>query len=203
MHWDQNGYGLVMDRCPQCGIANPRLTRSWDRESENGTFWLVFVCASCEKPVMIELDIASTPAGILTCFPEPQSLSNDIPDRAREYLRQATESFSAPAGAIMLAASAVDAMLKAKGKISGALNTRINEAAAEHMITPEMAEWGHEVRLDANDQRHADEDAPLPTTDDAKRTIEFAKALAHFLFVLPARVKRGRVSGGGDASPDA
>jgi hypothetical protein len=54
-----------------------------------------------------------------------------------------------------------------------------------------MAQWAHDIRLDANDQRHADENALLPTIDDAKRVIEFAIALAQFIFVLPARVQRG------------
>jgi hypothetical protein len=49
-----------------------------------------------------------------------------IPDRAREYLEQAISSISAPAGAIMLAASSVDAMLKEKGLNSGKLYSRIN-----------------------------------------------------------------------------
>jgi hypothetical protein len=92
----------------------------------------------------------------------------------------------------MLAASAVDAMLKEKGLKDGSLYNRIEQAAANHLITPGMAEWAHEVRLDANDQRHADENAPLPTSDDAQRIVEFASALAEFLFVLPARVQRGR-----------
>ncbi|MNW06866.1 hypothetical protein D3C71_2033470 [compost metagenome] len=55
-----------------------------------------------------------------------------------------------------------------------------------------MAAWAHEVRLDANDQRHDDEDGALPDEADARKSIEFATALAQFLFVLPARVARGR-----------
>jgi hypothetical protein len=57
-----------------------------------------------------------------------------------------------------------------------------------------MKLWAHEVRLDANDQRHADESAPLPSEADAKKAIEFAQALAQFLFVLPALVTRGRAT---------
>jgi hypothetical protein len=79
-----------------------------------------------------------------------------------------------------------------KGHKDPKLFTRIKAAEADYLITPEMAEWAHEVRLDANDQRHADEAAPLPTKDEAEKTIEFAKALAEFLFVLPAMVSRGR-----------
>jgi hypothetical protein len=92
----------------------------------------------------------------------------------------------------MLAASSVDAMLKAKGYKEGKLYTRIEKALEDHLITPEMSDWAHEVRLDANDQRHDDEEAPLPEQSDAEKVIEFASALAQFLFVLPARIQRGR-----------
>lgn len=84
-------------------------------------------------------------------------------------------------------------MLKAKGYKEGSLYARIDKAAEEHVITADMARWAHEVRLDANDQRHADEGADLPTTDDAKRSIQFATALGTFLFTLPAQVTRGLI----------
>jgi hypothetical protein len=92
----------------------------------------------------------------------------------------------------MLTASSVDAMLKEKGLKEGNLYKRIDAAAQQHLITAEMALWAHEVRLDANDQRHADEDAVMPNEADASKSIEFATALAQFLFVLPARVAQGR-----------
>jgi len=92
----------------------------------------------------------------------------------------------------MLTASAIDSMLKDKGYKVGNLNSRIDSAAADHLITDEMARWAHEIRLDANDQRHADETAPLPTSVEADKTFEFANALAQFLYVLPALVSRGR-----------
>lgn len=91
----------------------------------------------------------------------------------------------------MLAASSVDSMLKAKGFTSGSLYSQIDEAVKQHLITVEMAKWAHDVRLDANDQRHADDEAPLPDSEQANKCVEFATALAQFLFVLPARVERG------------
>ena len=83
-------------------------------------------------------------------------------------------------------------MLKEKGLKEGSLNTRINAAAKSHLITEDMAAWAHEIRLDANDQRHADEEAVLPNEALAAKSIEFATALAQLLFVLPSRVARGR-----------
>jgi Domain of unknown function (DUF4145) len=90
-----------------------------------------------------------------------------------------------------MSASAIDSMLKVKGYKGGTLHERIDKAAADHIITSDMATWAHQVRLDANDQRHADDDAPLPTQPDAERCAEFALALAEVMFVLPSRVIRG------------
>lgn len=124
-------------------------------------------------------------------FPSTPAVDQDLPARAKAYLEQAFMSLSAPAGAVMLAASAVDAMLKEKQYKEGSLYTRIDKAATDHVITADMAEWAHQVRLDANDQRHADGTSMLPKQVDAQRAIEFAAALGTFLFVLPARVRRG------------
>jgi hypothetical protein len=47
-------------------------------------------------------------------YPSRWSLDPTIPERARVFLHEATESLHAPSGCIMLVASAVDAMLKNK-----------------------------------------------------------------------------------------
>jgi hypothetical protein len=60
------------------------------------------------------------------------------------------------------------------------------------LLTKDMAEWAHEIRLDANDERHADVASIGATADDAARCLEFTDALADLLFVLPPRVRRGR-----------
>lgn len=124
-------------------------------------------------------------------YPTPQTVNEDLPFKVKEYLQQAIDSVFAPAGSVMLCANAVDAMLKEKGYIEGSLYTRINLASEDGLITKEMAAWAHQVRLDANDQRHSDVNASLPTVDDAKQSIEFTQTLAEFLFVLPSKITRG------------
>ena len=54
-----------------------------------------------------------------------------------------------------------------------------------------MGQWAHRVRLDANGQRHSDMEDEMPTIEDAQQGIEFTKALAELLFVLPAKVSKG------------
>lgn len=46
------------------------------------------------------------------------------------------------------------------------------------------------VRLGANDERHADEEAELTTNEGAQRCLEFSEAIAEMIFVLPTRVKQ-------------
>jgi hypothetical protein len=196
---------LKLDRCPRCSIAKPLLPAVWetettDSEGQSKRTWRVYKCATCGVLVT-----ASSIGGVGNCiddlYPAIPSLDPTIPERARAYLHQATESLHAPSGCIMLTAAAVDAMLKNKGYTKGDLKPRIDQAATNHLITQEMAAWAHDIRLDANDERHADEAAPLPDQADADKCLEFASTLAQFLFVLPARVERGRKNA--DPTPPA
>jgi hypothetical protein len=124
-------------------------------------------------------------------YPETSGVDDSVPVKAKEYLVQALNSLHAPSGAVMLAASSVDAMLKAKGYTEGSLYQRIDEAVKKGLLTPDMAKWAHQVRLDANSERHADEQDSLPDGKDASKTINFASALAEFLFVLPSKITQG------------
>lgn len=199
---------IEMSSCPHCGKTNPSL--QWPRKSldkdcfptsshdnDNQRWWGVYICRSCGGVV-----IASAPANpgnesnphacaINEIYPSTPTIHDSIPKKALEYLRQAQESLHAPAGAIMLSASAIDAMLKEKAYKDDSLYERIDKAAKDHLITDTMAEWAHQIRLDANEQRHADKNVGLPTQADAKQTFDFAMAFAEYLFVLPSRVTRG------------
>jgi hypothetical protein len=195
---------LDLERCPHCGVDRPNLQYRTQLAETNfqgqGKYWRVYQCTRCAG--VLSARASNWDQEVLELYPSKNvDVSGDIPERARSFLQQAIESIRSPSGAVMLAASAVDATLKAKDLKNRTLFERINLAAQQHLITAEMAEWAHDVRLDANDQRHADDSASLPTTDDAKRVVEFALALAQFMFVLPARVQRGRQNASQHTTP--
>ncbi len=186
---------LELRRCPHCSVDNPTLNRhgnsfdTSDYKGGNKRKWASYTCSRCGGVV-----IASAPNNgrpVQEMYPEATDVDKSIPSPAGDYLIQAIESRHAPAGAVMLTASSVDAMLKEKGYTKGSLYDRIDKAAEDHLITKEMAKWAHEVRLDANKPRHADKSEPLPREADAERSIAFAEALGEFLFVLPSRVAQG------------
>jgi hypothetical protein len=185
---------LEIDQCPHCGVNSPNLNTAQTLETDSRVtgakrYWHIFVCQRCGGVVTATADAVN--GEITEIHPTISEIDESIPHPAKDYLSQASGSIHAPAGAIMLAASAVDAMLKKKGYKEGSLYTRIDQAVQENLITEDMAKWAHDIRLDANDQRHADEGAALPTEPDARKCVDFALAFAQFLFVLPARVQRG------------
>lgn len=189
-------HGLFsLERCPHCSINKPYMPLlanaidTTDHANGNKRTWCFYKCSNCGGVVTAAAQQKGYEATEI--YPTPRSVDDAIPDRAKEYLKQAIDSIHAPSGAVMLAASSVDAMLKEKTYKSGSLYQRIEKAVEDNLITSEMAKWAHEVRLDANDQRHADNNVSLPTEADAKRVIDFVTALAQFLFVLPQMVKRG------------
>lgn len=188
------GAHLLLPRCPHCGLARPTLT---NREvfttvgpTDGERSWYFYICSHCGGVVMA-LSRGKT-REVAQIWPTLGRSAETLPARAKEYLDQARETLAQSSASIVMSAAAIDSMLKSRGLRDGSLYERIDQAAANHLITSDMAQWAHQVRLDANDQRHADESMPLPRTEDARRCLDFAEALGDVLFVLPARVTRGR-----------
>ncbi|MAI31666.1 MAG: hypothetical protein CMM07_08350 [Rhodopirellula sp.] len=187
-------FTLKLPRCPFCNVDRPNLMSEFDltpKDSEGNSrgTWRFYRCNRCGSIVTAW---AHEHLGrVLGVIPEARRLSDDIPPRPKAYLQQALESRHVPSGAVMLAASAIDSMLKDRGYIEGNLYPRIKQAASDNVITDGMAEWAHRVRLGANAERHADECHDLPSTEDAQRAIKLAEAFAEFLYVLPAMVNQG------------
>jgi len=185
---------LLLKRCPHCRVDNPNITdvkrfitNSFD--NSNQRHWAIYVCNRCGGVITAS---SGDPNGVVDeLYPRGISVSDYIPERARVFLDQAIDSLGAPSGSIMLAASSIDSMLKNKGYKERSLYSRIKKATDDHLITEGMSKWAHSVRIEANSERHADEISDLPDHQDAKKTVEFALALAEFLFVLPSRVEKG------------
>ncbi|MDZ4307249.1 DUF4145 domain-containing protein [Allopontixanthobacter sp.] len=196
-------YGV--DRCPQCGVATPLLEKVdkchlhyVDSYTYGNEYWYFTAsCSRCKNHVLFygakERDSGREEPkelSIIRSFPNLEKAAEELPQKAAKFLQQALESKHAPDGALMLAASAIDAMLKDKGFKAGTLYQRIQKAHKDGLLTMDMEAWAHEMRLSANEPRHADDEFDGATTEDAEQILAFAKALGQYLYVLPAQVKR-------------
>jgi len=190
---------IGVKRCPQCGVASPEMQLLFmsdcivpTNETSYGYNWGMYKCNTCKLVVLAQSELGNQQSKTLkSLYPEPVNLSSELPDRVRNYLAQAEESIHSPDGAAMLAGAAVDAMLKEKDLKTGSVYNRIDDAVENNILTAEMGEWAHQVRLGSNRPRHADDGSPHVTDDEAKQSVEFARMLGHILFVLPKRVNKG------------
>lgn len=189
-----------LKRCPHCGVARPTIVKLYktdnvvkSQQTGIAAHWGLYYCTTCGGGIAAKgdpTDRTSNPK-VIAIYPSPKVADQAIPDLARSYLQQAYETLHAPDAAVMLAASCVDALLKERGYVDGNLFPRINKAVEDHILTADMGEWAHEVRLGSNRPRHADQNRPNATHAEAQQSVEFAEALAHFLFVIPARTQKG------------
>jgi hypothetical protein len=187
---------LLLDQCPHCKVNSPNLVRVQQFSTNNfqGSRLRALANYACQRCGGVVTASGNGNLGnpeIEEMFPSSLVLDNTIPEKAKLYLSQAIDSLHSPSGSIMLSASAIDSMLKSKGYKDGKLYSRINKAAEDNIITESMSKWAHQVRLDANDERHADDESTMPNELDAKKSIDFALALAQFLFILPSLVEKG------------
>ncbi|MBT1156313.1 DUF4145 domain-containing protein [Aminobacter anthyllidis] len=194
------GQSLInVRRCPHCSIADPLLSLVWHSDEnglqrtdgQNRKGWSVFACRTCGSLVTAQSYGQDWKGAAYEIFPDEKHAHEDIPPIARRFLQQAYETLHAPDAAAVMAGSAVDSMLKAKGYSDGSLYQRIDKALADNILTKGMADWAHSVRLGSNRPRHADENKPHTSWEEAQQAVDFAEGLGTFLFVLTARIERG------------
>ena len=182
---------LDLDRCPQCKTANPTLEHRWEAMNAHGLLTGIFQCSKCSNYIFIQYWGFGESSSVKIYPNMTIHIDGNIPQSAARFLKQAIETPGSPDASIMTSASALDMMLQEHDLKAGTLHVRIDQAAEQHLITEDMANWGHHVRLEANDSRHPETEKTAPTQEDAEQNLEFVLALAEILFVLPARVTRG------------
>jgi Domain of unknown function (DUF4145) len=191
-----NGQLEGLERCPQCGISAPRISALSTVYSQSRS-WSIYVCATCFGGIMAESlpHVRNEPPDwVEQLYPQGQYVPDELPAVAKRYLTQAISSIHAPDGAVMLLGSTVDAILKDKGYSKGSVYSRIDEAKAAHLLTEDMAEWAHSVRLGSNRPRHSDADDAHVTNEEAAQALEYVQTLSQLLYVLPKRIEMGKAA---------
>ena len=155
------------------------------------------MCSNCKGIVVAKSHMATGESGpfyrVLETFPSAPAVEEEVPEPARNYLEQAHRTLGdAPDAAAMVASSSVDAMLKNKGfdNSKKSLHDRIDQAVESRLLTEDMGKWAHHVRFVSNNPRHADDQDPHVSPEQARIVVDFADALGEFLFVLPSRAEK-------------
>jgi hypothetical protein len=214
-----NNYGNVqLAICPFCYAKNPGLhlihltdielslpqaRLLGDQVAEGACQWALYSCTSCLLCISVCIAQAWGATGRLRtvlAFPtivSSHSRLKDTPSSARDYLLEAERiRRDSPRSSILATATAIDHMLKHRGYKTGSLYERINAAVAAQEFPKSIGDWAHEVRLDANDIRHADEhtDPSYYSAQRADLLWRLAATISDVWFGIPAEIARGRAA---------
>ena len=203
---------LFLYECPHCNRKDPSLQRHGEFILTSGAnkyatresnWWGVFICRSCGGVILAKSEANNRHRlindGDPQCaFPSTFMMPEGIPQNIEEYIEEACCSL--PKSRVVMAASALDAILNDKGytadhvannfNCKGDLYNRIKEAANAGIITQDMADWAHTIRLLANGQRHISaKHYTNVTVDEADEVFEYLMTIVQILFTIPNKVK--------------
>ena len=200
--------------CPHCLKERAVMRYINQAHLRQGCYSLVFQCNSCFKLLVaeVETDIQSTPEGyaesqfypvilnsnprfrVLSTYPSKKTFSapEATPDRAAKFFIEAKDDFSRGRyeTSAMNCRKVIDIATKnLQLKEEDKLVRRISALRETGLITQEMADWAHIVRIDTNGAVHSDEEF---TADEVDQLLKFTEVFLTYSFTLPAMVKAKR-----------
>ena len=202
--------------CPHCN--SKRMGFSFVAETglapqKPGEFMVLFKCNKCQGGLVVEYKLyvnhGQASPGKCPSDPEalgfiatnrypgemPSNLPSDIPTPLDRYLSQAMEGIQSghydASGAMCRKVIDVSTQ-KLLGEDSskyGTIQKRIDALAVKNMLTPDLKDWAHQVRLGGNDAAH-DED-PY-TQDEAEELLSFVELYLTYVYSMPGRLAARR-----------
>jgi hypothetical protein len=204
---------LAID-CPHCPVRMSSFTlTSITACVKPNHCWAVFAtCSSCHMPIALRMlnntpnsipnpnnyggniGAPNGPFQIMEIFPSQPVIDapGSVPAGVEKAFKQAAESRRGghyDAAAAMYR-KAMEVALKGLSPEIEAwkIEKRIDKMAAEGLITNDLKDWAHELRLDGNDAVHEDE----MTKEVIDQMHSLCTFLLTYLFTLPEQVKAAR-----------
>jgi hypothetical protein len=136
----------------------------------------------------------------------PNAIPAYVPAPLDRYYQQALDSLHSAhydaSGAMSRKVVDVSTQQMVKGdtKKYNNIRDRIDALAEKHLLTPDLKDWAHQIRLDGNDASH-DED-PF-TADEAQGLLSFTELYLTYVYTLPGRLKARREQATAPTQPPA
>ena len=195
---------VFQDNCPLCGTRSVAFTILYEKNYDGFQLhWDTFAqCGYCHRGIIatfrtINNQKPSTSTEkqreLLEIAPPPPytAAPKHTPPNAARFFKQAMDNLpnNWDAAGTMFR-KALEAGLKRKfPEMKGTLRDRIKKAAKEQKLTPELAEWAHQIRLGGNDAAH--EEDPF-SEKEAKDLRTFTDLVFQYLFLLPGMLNEAR-----------
>lgn len=204
----------IDETCPHCLKDNAVMMFIKEATLASGLYSLVFQCRSCLRLLIAEVatSVNGGPEYFSKNSPFPITVNKSdrmvvralypqcskteapkfTPDRAAKFFVEAKEDFAHGRyeTSAMNCRKVID--IATKNLHLGdedKLVRRISALRATGLITQEMADWAHIVRIDTNVAVHSDEEF---TADEVDQLLKFTEVFLTYSFTLPAMVKAKR-----------
>jgi hypothetical protein len=181
--------------CPYCGAkANFTMRHHWDEALPTGATarYGAWVCDACHQPVVGEPAPSGEPVRYYPQRVAEPSLP-DVPDDVAADAREAHRCFSVGAhrAAVVMARRAMQSAALENGAPDQPLVEQIDWLEGQRLITPQMREVAHAIRLAGNVGAHPDRDGLRDVGEpDAQAVIEFLDDFLKYVYEIPARLQR-------------
>ena len=193
---------VFQNNCPYCGTKRVAFTIlcevTYDR---HGFYWDTFAqCGHCRRGIVATFETSNNQKPSDGQYEELLDMAPSLPDNGApaytpenvaRFFKQAMDNLPKnwdAAGSMFR--KALDTGLTSKfPKIKGRLIDRIKEAEEQQMLTPELAKWAHQIRLDGNDAAHKEE--PFEE-EDAKKLCDFTRLVFYYLFTLQGMLEKSQ-----------
>ena len=208
------GMFSINDTCPHCLKENAVLSSITEAPLVPGVYSVVFQCQSCLKLLIAEIQTGSHSSPekqanntiypiearsadrmhVLRTYPKKIALDApaNTPERAAKFFIEAKDDFTRGRyeTSAMNCRKVIDIATKVLHlKEEDKLVRRISALRETGLITQEMADWAHIVRIDTNGAVHSDEEF---TADEVDQLLKFTEVFLTYSFTLPAMVKAKR-----------
>ena len=178
--------------CPYCHRF-VELSNRGGFNSQHGTYWMG-QCNSCQKVVLV-----NDASRDIFPVPLPKPVDERIKSPIKEDFIEARKCMSVSAfrAASVMARRAVQNICLDKGaNEKSKLEKQIDELASKNIITKDLQEWAHEVRLVGNDGAHPQKpEADTPVTkEDSEDILDLLEQFCQVLYVAPTIATQRRQS---------
>jgi hypothetical protein len=156
------------------------------------------MCDQCEELILLVIEDKK----IIDQYPKKTpKLDPAIPsDVANDYI-EAIKCFDIGANkaSLVMCRRALQTSVIQKGATRGKLSDQINELFNKGIITEDIMNWSHEIRLTGNIGAHPDQDGlENVSPQDTEELIKFMEEYLNYVYIMPAKVaaKRAKKTSG-------
>jgi len=197
-HKEQPEGGRMFIVCPYCKIGVESSVVAHAERS--GVMRAVLACPNCMEHCYAEFrgdtDRKTGKAVWHVMHPvAPPIQSPAIPENVQRDYNEATACLAIGAyrASAAMCRRALESSAIERGASKARLVDQVDELLQKSVISPQLAEWAHEIRFWGNIGVHPDEDGLADVTpDDAGEIMQFTTEYLEHVYIMPERVKASR-----------